>query len=354
LRRTDLDQFRSLVDAGHEIGSHAHRLTYDAATDTWQARIDELNRWGRPNYSAALASQAWSDADRWVTEALTETGISGENTTMCAVPFLASDEGDLMASGGYTVAAGNRSEIGEKYFHHTVWNPWRASASDEIGHEIEHGDATYLSIDHLAQIGRAEAHGTDLTIPQMQRRFLTLYVEWLARERTGTEDRIWTFGFVYHPNYGDEQNEALIEFLDWLDAGFIGQSSPHGNTIARYATARDVAAAFADWERSHAGAVSFSYRQGDPYPYSHPGVTEALDGAAYQGPVDLGPGVSCHAFNRQGDPVYLIWADSAREVDASAAMAGAIVVVDPDGTRTEGRAAALHVGPEPLVVEIAG
>jgi hypothetical protein len=29
----------------------------------------------------------------------------------------------------------------------------------------------------------AEAHGQDLTLRQMQRRFLMLYAEWLARER---------------------------------------------------------------------------------------------------------------------------------------------------------------------------
>ena len=50
----DVSQFQALHDAGHEIGSHAHRISYDAATDTWIKRRAEIDLFGRPNYDLSL------------------------------------------------------------------------------------------------------------------------------------------------------------------------------------------------------------------------------------------------------------------------------------------------------------
>jgi hypothetical protein len=356
LEQGDLDQFRDVLAAGHEIGSHAHRITYDPAQDLWLNRVDEINRYGQPNYDAALAQQCWNDAYEHVAAVLDATGTTGQNQTMCAVPFKCSDEGQLMHEFGFAIAAGNRSEKGPNYLGHIVWNPWRPAASDEPGHELaEDPTANYIALDHYAQIGKSEAHGMDVTTPQLQRRFLMLYAEWLSRERTGAEDRVWTFGFVYHPNQGDSYNAALAEFLDWLDTYFIGQQSPYGHTIARYATATEVGQEFAAWEAAHPGASSFNYLRDDPYPYTYAVVPTMLENAAYEAHVDLGGGVKCFRFSKDGQPLYVLWSDQGEQtVDLSGELPGQVQVTDSTGGERVADAAALPLTADPLFVEPTG
>jgi hypothetical protein len=353
LKEGDTGQFRTLLDAGHEIGSHTHRLTYDSAQDLWISHVEEVDRYGRPHYDAALANQCWADADRYVDAALDDIGAAGQNQTMCAVPFKCSDEGQLMQEFGFTIAAGNRSEKGSSYFGHMVWNPWRPATSDEPGFELaEDPQARYVALDHLAQIGSDESHGMDLSVPQLQRRFLMLYAEWLARERTGAEDRVWAFGFVYHPNYGDRYNAELAQFLSWLDEHFVGKTSPQGHTIARYATIGEIAQEFIAWEAAHPGASSFNYVRDDPYPYTYATMPTKLEGAAYEAHVDLGQGVSCFRLAKDGQPIYLLWSDvGERTVDLSAHLGGQVRVTDSAGGQSAQDASALHLTEAPLFVE---
>jgi hypothetical protein len=350
----DTEQFQALLAAGHEIGSHAHRLTYDAQQDLWVGRIDEIGRYGRPNYDAQLAQQTWNDAHRYVQELLAEIAASGQNQTMCAVGFKCSDEGALMDQFGFTIASGNRSEKGPAYFGHIVWNPWRAATSDAPGNELmEDSRAGYISLDHLAQVGiKGGAHGIDLAVPQLQRRFLMLYAEWLSRERQGAEDKVWTFGFVYHPQYGDTFNDALVEFLSWLDANFVGKTSPRGNVIAQYATTGDIAQQFEAWEAEHPGVSSFHYGQGDPYPYTYETVPQMLDGTDYEGEVNLGDGVTCFRLSKGGQPIYWMWSDlGTRTADLSSELRGQVRITSAAGQQSTQDASALSLTEQPLFVE---
>jgi len=349
----DTSHFQDLLGAGHEVGSHAHRMIYDPGQDLWVGKVNELNRYGRPNYDTELTRQTWNDADKYVDEVLSTIGAPSANQTMCAVAFKASDEGQLMSEFGFTSAAGNRSEKAPNYFGHIVWNPWRASSSDEPGYELaEDLTASYISLDHLAQIDRAQSHSMDVTVPQLQRRFLMLYVEWLVRERTGAEDKVWTFGFVHHPNYGNQHNDAIVEFLTWLDEHFIGKTSPHGNIIARYATVSDIAQEYLDWEEAHPGTSSFNYERDDPYPYTFALMPEMLEGAPYEETVDLDEGVTCFRFSKDGKPIYLIWSDSGeRVVDFSAQLSGQVLVTNADGEQSKQESGSLSLSEEPLFIE---
>ncbi len=349
----DVTQFRELVDAGHEIGSHAHRIIYDAERDLWVGCVDEVNKYGRPNYDVALTHQCWEDADRYMDQVVAEIGAAGQNQSMCAVPLMCSDEGQLMEEFGFTIAPGGRSEKSTTYFGHLAWNPWRTSANDELGHELEEDlSVGYVYVDHLAQIGKEEAHGMDLTVPQLQRRFLMLYAQWLARERTGAEDKVWTFGFVNHPNYGDRYNADIEEFLSWLDEHFIGKTSSHGNVIAQYASVGEIASEYEAWEAEHPGTSSFSYVRGDPYPYTYESMPVMLEGAAYEGDVDLGEGVTCYRLSKEGQPIYLLWSDVGEgTVDFSREVAGQVRVTSARGVSGTEEAAALKVSEEPLFVE---
>ncbi len=349
----DMAQFRALVDAGHEIGTHAHRLVYDPAQDLWVSYHEQTDRFGRPNYDAGITQQCWQDADRTMDQVVAQIGAPDQNTTMCAYPFMASDEGQMMADFGFTIASGHRTEKAPAYFGHQVWNPWRPSASDEPGYELDEDLSTdYITLDHLAQIGRSESHGMDAAVPQLQRRFLMLYAEWLARERTGAEDRVWTFGFCLHPNYGTEYNAELTEFLTWLDEHFVGQESPHGNTIARYSTVAQIGEDYVAWEAAHPGTSSFRYVRDGRYPYSYPQVPVLLADAAYEAHVDLGAGVSCFRFDKAGEPIYMLWSDlGERSADMSAELNGQVRLTDMSGQESVVEASAVPLTEEPLFVE---
>jgi hypothetical protein len=192
----------------------------------------------------------------------------------------------------------------------------------------------------------------DVTVPQMQRRFLMLYAEWLARERSGAEDKVWTYGFVVHPNYGDQYNADIQKFLSWLDEHFIGKASVHGNVIARYSSVGEIAAEYEAWEDKHSGVSSFSFQADDPYPYTYELAPIMLEGAAYVGDVDLGEGVNCFQLSKEGHPIYLMWSDiGERTVDFSGEVAGQVRVTKVAGAESTQDSAAIDVTEEPLFVE---
>ena len=288
---------------------------------------------------------------------LERIGASGQNQMMCSTALKFSDEPNLMAEFGFSIAPGNRLEASPKYLGHMGWNPWRASISDEPGHEIaEDLSSPYVSINHAAQIGggagMAEGHNEGTTLPQMQRQFLMLYAEWLARERSGAEDRVWSLGFVYHPNQGTRYNADLAGFLDWLDEHFIGKESPYGHTIARYAMVSEIVDEFLAWEAAHPGVSSFHYVRGDPYPYTYAFLAQGLAGADYEADVDLGAGVSCFRFAKEGQPIYLLWSDQGEHtVDLSGELGARARVTDAAGMETTMDANALPLTEEPLLAQ---
>jgi hypothetical protein len=353
LERDELAQFQALLAAGHEIGTHAHRLTYDPAEDLWTARLEELSIYGRPHYDAAVAWQCWDDATRYVEAVLEAIGATGQNQTMASRAFSFLEEGALMNEFGFTISAGNRAELGIGYFGHAAWNPWRPAANVEPGHELEEDLGTsFVTIDHLAQIGADEiSHPVNLSVPQLQRRFLMLYAEWLARVRTGAEDKVWTFGFVYHPNYTDKYLQDLGEFLDWLDEYFVGKTTTQGYTIARYATVGEIAEEFYAWETAHLGASSFSYVRGDPYPYTYATVPTKLEDAAYEAHVDLGAGVTGFRFSKDSRPIYMLWSDLGERTANLPELSGQVRATNMAGQESLMDAASLPLTEEPLLVE---
>jgi hypothetical protein len=186
----------------------------------------------------------------------------------------------------------------------------------------------------------------------MQRHFLMLYTEWLSRERSGAEDRVWTFGFVFHPEDGDTFNDALVEFLDWLDDNFIGKVSPHGNIIARYATINEIANEYTAWEAAHPNTSSFNWVAGDDYPYTYAVVPKMLEDVVYNSQIDLDDGVSCFKLIKETQPIYLMWSDQGeRTVDFSGEMSGVVWVTDMKGAQSAQPASALTLKEDPMFVE---
>jgi len=143
--------------------------------------------------------------------------------------------------------------------------------------------------------------------------------------------------------------------LDWLDANFVGKTTPQGDVIARYATATEVAELFYRWEAEHPGMSSFSWEQGQPYPYTYADMPILLRDAEYDRALDLGAALAAHRFTRQsGGPIYVLWSwDGEQVVDFSAQIAGQLQVHDGKGNHTTADARALIVTEEPILVEAA-
>jgi hypothetical protein len=316
--------------------------------------MDELSGFGRPNYDLDVARQVWDDADRYVDSLLARIGTVGQNKTMCSQAYTCGTEGQLMDEYGFIINAGSRAEKGLTQFGHTIWNPWRPATNDDPGHEIEEDlNTSYIMLDHFAQVGvMGGAHGTLLSVPHLKRYFLMLYLEWLSRERSGTLDKVWTFGFVFHPEDGDTFNDALAEFLDWLDDNFIRKVSPHGNIIARYATINEIADEYTAWEVAHPDTSSFNWIEGDGYPYTYDIVPKMLAEAEYDSQIDIGESLSCYKLSKKGQPIYLMWSDKGeRTVDFSGEMSGIVSVTEITGAQSTQSAAALTLKEDPLFVE---
>lgn len=340
MRRGELEPIERLLDEGHEVGTHAHSIRYNESTDRWVSAQDPY--------------EFYSSAKYFVDEVLEEVG-SGENVTVCAAlpkgKYGLEDE--LMEEYGFWIATGNRPDFATKYFGHQVWNPWRARCSDERGHELEEDlSVDFVSIDHRSQIGSPTAHGVNSTVPELKKDFLTLYVEWKMHELMGLEDKVWSWGVVHHPNYGDQYNQDIEEFFLWLNEHFIGKKTPHGSTVAVYATARETAEDFLAWEREHPGKSSFSYVEGGEYPYMCKYSWQKLSDATYVGDLNLGEGVEAFEFrSADGKVFYLCWSDIPRELDLSSFFQGSVKATNPLGVEKTYQPNKVVVTEEPVFLE---
>jgi len=324
LRRGELEPLERLLDEGHEIGTHAHNICYDKNKDWWFVCPGKPDIWFR-------------DAKVAVDQVLKQLG-KGENRVMCAMfergKYGLEDE--LMKKYGYDIGLGNRPEIALGYFGHIVWNPWRARCSDDPRRALEEDESvSFISIDHRAQIGSTTSHGgVDSRSDTLKRQFLMLYVEWKTRELKGLGDKVWTWGVVHHPNMGDRYNSHIEDFFAWLTQHFIGKKTPSRNVIAVYSTASEVAEEFYQWEQSHPGESSFSYVEGQPYPYLCKYSRDLLLNATYAGELSLGADVEAFKFqSKNGEVFVLAWYNGkgTTTVDLSSLFSGKVKIYSGTG-----------------------
>ncbi len=343
LRRNELEPLERLAAEGHEIGTHAHSICYDKTNDRW-FRCPDPDKWFRDTKVA-------------VDVVLREIGAKG-NRAMCAMfeKGKYSQEDDLMKKYGYDIGVGNRPEIALNYFGHIVWNPWRAKCTDLEGHALEEDKSvSFVSIDHRAQIGSTTSHGgVDSRSDTLKRQFLMLYVEWKYRELRDYEDKVWTWGVVHHPNYGDRYNDHIEDFFGWLNKYFINKRTPSGNIIAVYSTASEVADQYYEWEKKHPGSSSFSYVEGDPYPYICEYSKNKLLNSEYIGEVNLGADVVAFKFRSKDGKIFLLaWCNGkgVKTVDVSSIFSGTVYVITPIGGKTEQDPSRVSLTEEPVFIE---
>ncbi len=247
--------FAQLENEGHEIGTHTH-MEIQLGPFQWVDRSYATCRYGTPIYDSALTAQVWADNKYWVDQ------ISSFNHTVCAVPFLCSDEAQWMTQNGFTADPGNRSEKGLDYLGHLVRHPFRPGSDDRLGHEIEEDlNSPFIYIDHYAQIGNENAHGYNCTAPALAAALDGCYQEWLQQEMLQGDSldyKVWTFGVLTHLLvFNAYYQQQITQFLDYEDAHYVNHYTPRGNLIARYSTVQETVQEFLAWEASHRGSPRF-------------------------------------------------------------------------------------------------
>ncbi|TKJ36834.1 hypothetical protein CEE37_14715 [candidate division LCP-89 bacterium B3_LCP] len=260
-----------LENEGHELGTHAHTMV-QLAPFTWLDVDEQTHRYGIPIYNGPITEQTWSDAKYWV------DSLTTNNHTFCGTAFLCSTEGQMMTSNNFLCGPGNRSEKGPDYLGHLLRHPFRPASDNRLGHEIEEDlNSSFIYIDHFAQIGYENAHGYNCSAPALAAAMDECYQDWLAAEiiqGDSLEHKVWTFGFLTHLWLYEQYFEQQITLLlNYMDSHYVGQYTPRGNLIARYATCNEVTNEFIAWEASHPGESSFSYIH--PYP-QEPLLNEAM------------------------------------------------------------------------------
>jgi len=345
LRQNDLSHLSTFLSKGHEIGTHAHNICYNSTSDKWYVCPSNPDQWFR-------------DAKIAVDKVLSAVG-KGSNRAMCAMfpRGQYQNECSLMSKYGYDIGVGNRPEIAINFFDHIVWNPWRPKCINDYDHSLEEDFNTpFVSIDHRAQIGSSMSHGVDSTVKTLKRQFLMVFLEWKVREVYDFEDKTWTWGVVHHPNYGSRYNNDIEQFFKWLNRYFINVKTPKGNIIAVHSTASQVADVYYKWERKHPGRSSFSYVNGDLYPYLTEFAKNKLSNSIYQTEVQYSPNIVLFILTENsGKKLIVVWNKNgtSTKIDLSSYFMGVtkVNVCRPWGACYTRPVDKIYVGDLPLLVE---
>ena len=221
---------------------------------------------------------------------------------------------------------------------HYPFNPFRPAA--EVGKYLKEdlNQTQYVLIPHYPQLEPNPGPSGPRSLGTNQKYFIMEYIEWLHWQRNGLTKKVWVFGIATHDCYNRPNRDYIDTMLNWLDENFIGKMTPEGHVIAEYTSATEVAEKFFEWEKEHPGVSSFSWEEGDPYPYTYPDMPVLLKDAEYEGLVELGSTLSCYKFKREGSsPIYALWSwEDDQVIDFSSEISGQVRVYDGKGNLKSG------------------
>lgn len=336
---------QSYLNAGFDWGTHIHAL--------WRR---ERHQWVKepPDAPEETVRRIWQDNIQAVNAIIGAENNYGVAPYQTHQPLMVAlmHEYDFHIETALTEPAG---VMAYENLGHYPWNPFRPSA--EVGRYLKEdlSQRQYVLIPHYPQLEPNPGPSGPRSLGAHQKYFLMEYLEWLHWQRERLPGKIWVFGIATHDCYNNPNRQYISAMLDWLDANFVGKTTPQGDVIARYATATEVAELFYRWEAEHPGTSSFSWERGQPYPYTYADMPILLRDAEYDRALDLGAALAAHRFTRQsGGPIYVLWSwDGEQVVDFSAQIAGQLRVHDGKGNHTTADARALIVTEEPIFVEAA-
>lgn len=247
-----------LQQRGHEIGTHTHPVSFV-----------EHNHWEVGNiFADGMADQQWGDHRGWVDQLVdpaTNTTICGYAPMALMAPLMA-DHGftlDLASVAVTTPDGTSRESVAWETLGHHPHHPYRPADTTMPGEELA-GDpgATYVTVGHAAQVGRAQAHGGPCLAVDYIRIFDQTVDRWTGHQRTPArdgDDQVWVFGLLHHLGEWDEHGTDVETLLRHLQDTALGHESEEGNVIATGATAQELLAEFERWEVEHPNAAQFSF-----------------------------------------------------------------------------------------------
>ena len=331
--------FQAYLDARFDVGTHSHLVTYEGPHQWVNHHGEEL--------TFDLVNRIIGDTETFVDSVIGPD----QNVHLCTQTNKAYID-TMMQMHDFRFVTGPGEE-GYWYFGHQVWNPFRPASFQGSGVLEEDLTAPYVTIPHLPQINKPNAHGMNLLLPQLKRRFLMIYLEWLYRVRNNIDDKIWVWGFNTHACQNYLQRDAVEEMLSWLNGHFVNHTIDTGDTIAVYASGSEIYQKYLNWETHNPGRSSFSFVDGDPYPYTYEAMPAVLDEAAYDARIEMGENLNVHRMVKDGKPMYVVWTNSGTDtIDFSPWITGIVVITDGHGSQSTCPSSQLILSEEPLFIEV--
>ena len=266
----------------------------------------------------------------------------------------------LMAEFGFKVRQGGPEEDYYQWYGHHIWNPFRPDAGNYMAEDF---NTPFVVSPQGAVIGVAGIHHgvfQDMSAPAVKRQFLQLLLNWRYANRSGSQKKVWCWGWGSHSqdfNAESASRRDMVDVIQWLDRHFAKRATAEGQAVMTWATQADTARAYLAWEASHPGQSSFSFQSlqvdWQEYPYLRP-VAECLRDHLWQADQDLGPGVEAYQLAKDGKAAVIAWSDmGSAAIDVTSILGPKARVVGLEtGTvyQTEIDASRITVGVEPVFI----
>ena len=349
------NELQAYIDDGHTIGVHFHTAKREGELEWNSVRMNQL--------TPEFLSQQWQDHYEWVQK--TVPGYKVIRLDPQDPDYDKPQRDELMRRLGIKMMAAPEEHITGFADHykigHHVWNPFRPKATKFIEEDLS---TPYINIPFLPQTGRAVTAGRHaglkMTVPHVKRRIFMIYLEWLYQERNNLPDKVWTFGWLTHPGQSSKYHHEVEELWRWMNDTFINKKSPRGNNIMVYANDEEVLQEYENWEKENPNTSSFSFVEGDPYPYSTPAMQTVFDMAEYDYEITdwNDKGIHCHHLTRNtdsgksaGSEVWVFWKDSGEaKIDAQKMLGKQVQVMDMKGNISTASSAGLTIGEDPVFI----
>ena len=269
----DTGHLHDLIDRGHTMSAHFHPYVLSGNDEFWKDI-------GSRTMTTTLMDQLWASHLDAIKATLgfgvvRVDAAHNRDTDELAAHFLA-----LVNKYGLQI-----ENVGESFTKtHWVQRPWNVFRRDLKTELMEDFHGRMVTVHSYPQVGRAIPKGRHVvitTVPQLKRRFIDIYLQWLYAQATGQTPRIWTFGIMTHPDSNAQYRDDMLEMLEWL-AQMTDLESPFGGPVAEFITDTMLLERYRTWEAAHPGVSSFSfdleaYKAGEDvlYPYDLEGMVLA-------------------------------------------------------------------------------
>lgn len=345
------------IEDGHTIGIHFHTAKRNGNLKWNSVPFNQLT----PEY----LSQQWEDHYEWVKKIIPGHPVVRLDPQDPDYDNMQRDE--LMKQLGIKMMAAPEEHIMGYMDHykigHHVWNPFRPGAGKFIEEDLS---TPYIVIPFLPQIGRGVTSGRHaglkMTLPHLKRRVLMIYLEWLYQERNNLPDKVWTFGWATHPDQNSRYHGEIEAMWRWMNENFINKRSARGSTVMVYASDEQVLEEYEKWEKENPEKSSFSFREGDSYPYSIPAMQTAFDMAEYDYEISdwKNQGIHCHHLTRNvvddktasGVEVWVFWCNFGKQyINVQNILGKQAQVMNIKGEPSIQKTANLEITEDPIFVE---